>query len=197
VEAAREYLDHPDRVREGTAERLPLADCSQPLIFCESVLEHVTSVTRSLDEMYRVLVPGGIAFITTTNRQRLSPTGKNDEYRVRCLQWLPDVVKECFVFHHLHYDPRLANHAMLPAVHWFSYADLCKLGRRSGFAHFYSMLDLLRAEDPSVQRGWIKRRLLNRVQRNPWLRAAALTQVGETILMLKPGSMNEPPVEPA
>ena len=193
AEAARAYLGSTERVLVSTAEQLPLESCSQDLIFCDSVLEHVTSPTRSLDEMHRVLRPGGAAFISTTNRWRLSPTGRNDEYRVRGLQWLPAIVKECFVFHHLHYDPSLANHSLRPAVHWFSYADLCELGRRSGFDRFYSTLDLSRPEDPTIRRSRIKRRLLTRVKLNPWLRAVALTQLGDTIIMLKElGPRTEP-----
>lgn len=185
VQSARAYLRRPDRVLDGAAEAIPLPDRSQQLVFCDSVLEHVTSPTRSLDEMYRVLTAGGIAFITTTNRHRISPRGNNEEYRVPYLNWLPDIVKECFAFHHLHYDPRLANYSMRPAVHWFSYAELCGLGRRSGFARFYSTLDLCQPEDPSIRRSWTKRRLLEGVKFNPWLRALALTQLGDTIIMLK------------
>src|SRR5581483_8871877 len=44
---------------EGACERIPVADGSQQIVFCDSVLEHVVSLTRSLDEMYRVLAPGG------------------------------------------------------------------------------------------------------------------------------------------
>src|SRR5947199_29838 len=83
-----------------------------------------------LDRMFRVLAPGGIAIVTTTNKLRISLSGHNGEYKLRFFNWLPSLVKECFVFEHLHYNPGLANYSELPAVHWFSYASLCTLGRQ-------------------------------------------------------------------
>jgi ubiquinone/menaquinone biosynthesis C-methylase UbiE len=185
VAAARKYLGRPSQVLEGGAEALPVPTSSQDLIICESVLEHVESPRRALDEMYRVLRAGGIAYLTTTNRLRFSPTGDNGEYHVRFLNWFPRLVRESYVFQHLHQDPALANYSLRPAVHWFTFADLCELGRDSGFAQFYSLLDLVVPDDPSVQRKWWRRLMLKLVQRNAWLRALALTQVGYSIGMLK------------
>lgn len=185
VRAAREYLGSAEQVVEGAAERIPVADGSQDMVFCDSVLEHVVSPTKSLDEMCRVLAPGGIAFITTTNRHKFSPKGQNGEYRYRFFNWLPKLIKECLVFQHLHYNPRLANYSQLPAVHWFTYSELCRIGREAGFAQFYSLLDLLDLNDPAVKNSRSKRWVLNKVKFNPWLRALALTQKGDTIIMLK------------
>lgn len=185
VRSARYYLGSPKRVLEGAAEDIPLPNSSQDLIICESVIEHVDSPTKSLDEMFRVLRPGGTVYITTTNRYRISLKGDNGEYNVRYFNWLPDVIKESFVFHHLHYDPRLANYALRPAVHWYSYADLCNLGRQAGFYQFYSLLDLLELDDPPIAKSRIRKFLLNKLKFNPWLRALALTQRGSPIFMLK------------
>jgi len=185
VRSAAEYVGMPDRILMGTAESIPLEDASQGLVLLESVLEHVDSVEKSLDEIFRVLVPGGIVVVHTTNRYRFSLRGDTGEFRVRYFNWLPDVVKECFVFHHLHYKPDLANYTPRPAVHWFSYADLCKLGRQAGFAQFYSFLDLANTDDPAISRSKIRSFLLNKLKFNPWLRAMALTQLGGAIIMLK------------
>lgn len=185
VESARQYLGDAAHVLEGAAESIPVADASQQIVFCDSVLEHVVSPGKSLDEMYRVLAPGGIAFITTTNRYRFSITGNNGEFMFRFFNWLPRLVKECFVHHHLHYDPRLANYTQLPAVHWFTYSELCRLGREAGFAQFYSLLDLIDTRDPAVSGNRLKRWVVARLKFNPWVRALALTQRGDTIIMLK------------
>jgi ubiquinone/menaquinone biosynthesis C-methylase UbiE len=185
VRSAREYHGSPDRILEGSAEEIPLPSYSQDLVICESVLEHVDSPTKSLDEIFRVLGAGGIAFIETTNRYRISLKGENAEYNVRFFNWLPDIVKESFVFHHLHYDPSLANYSLRPAVHWYSYADLCRLGRQAGFGQFYSVLDLLDTSDPLVSKSRVRNLLLNKLKFNPWLRALTLTQRGTPIFMLK------------
>jgi SAM-dependent methyltransferase len=185
VESARAYVGSRESVLEGAAEAIPLPSGSQHIVFCDSVLEHVISPSKSLDEMFRVLAPRGIAIVTTTNKFRISLSGYNGEYKLRFFNWLPALLKECFVFEHLHYNPRLANYSELPAVHWFSYSSLCSLGRQAGFAQFYSPLDLLDPSDPAIRKSRLKRWLLNKVKFNPWLRALALTQRGDTIIMLK------------
>jgi|GEM_PF-705521 len=191
VESAREYVGSRESVMQGAAEAIPLASDSQQIVYCDSVLEHVVSPSKSLDEMFRVLAPGGIALVTTTNKFRISLSGHNGEYKWRFFNWLPQLVKECFVFEHLHYNPRLANYSELPAVHWFTYSALCALGRQAGFARFYSPIDLLDATDPEIKKSRLKKWLLNKVKFNPWLRALALTQRGDTIIMLKLGSQAE------
>src|SRR6478672_9661879 len=134
VRSAGLYVHAPDRILQGAAETIPLADNSVELVYCNSVLEHVDSPSASLKEMYRVLQPGGAAMVITTNRYRVSLKGDNGEYSIPFFNWLPPVVRECYAYHHLHYDPRLAHFTDRPAVHWFSYSDLCKRGREAGFA---------------------------------------------------------------
>lgn len=186
VRAAGEYLGDPARVVEGAAESIPLPTASVQFVYCNSVLEHVDSPLASLSEMARVLRPGGAALIMTTNRYRVSLRGDNGEFNVPFFNWLPSVVKESFVFQQLHYEPKLANYSDRPAVHWFSYADLCRLGRDAGFAHFYSTLDLFDAGDAPL-RNPLKRWLVQKAQCNPWLRALALTTTyfGGVAIMLK------------
>jgi hypothetical protein len=79
----------------------------------------------------------------------------------------------------------LANYSLRPAVHWYSYADLCRLGRQAGFGQFYSVLDLLDTGDPLVSKSRGRNLLLNKLKFNPWLRALTLTQRGTPIFMLK------------
>ena len=187
MSAAAEFLGDPCRVLQGYAESLPLPDQSQRIILMESVLEHVDSAVISLAECCRVLVPGGVLYVSTTNRYRFSLTGRNGEFRIRFYNWFPEIVKECYVFHHLHYDPRLANFTPTPAVHWFTYSDLCKLGRQVGFAQFYSRFDLIEADTPSIKSSVTRRFLLRIIKSSPWLKAIALLQFGHAIYMLKRG----------
>lgn len=185
VNKAGDFLGDPKRVVLGSAEKLPLGDHSKRVIIMTSVLEHVDSPLQSLAEAYRVLMPGGVVYISTTNRWKLSLTGNNGEYRVRFFNWFPDIVKESYVYHHLHFNPSLANYTPRPAVHWFSYPDLCKLGRQAGFAQFYSLLDLVNDKSPYVSKSRLRKWLLKPMQNNVWLRSFALTQAGGTIFMLK------------
>jgi ubiquinone/menaquinone biosynthesis C-methylase UbiE len=184
VRAANEYLGGTI-VLQGAAENIPLPDASQHLVVFESVLEHVDSPRKAMAEIFRVLAPGGVLSLLTTNRHLFHWKGENGEYRLPFFNWLPRAVKESYVFEHLHYQPKLANYTTRPAVHWFSYTDLCALGREVGFAHFYSFADLMREEDPGVARSRLRRMVLRTLQRNAWARALALTQWGAWVLMTK------------
>jgi SAM-dependent methyltransferase len=185
VETATEYLGDSASVMRGAAEAIPLPDCSQDIVIFESVLEHVDSIPHSLEEIYRVLAPGGVLYMSTTNRHRFSLNGSNGEFNVPFYNWFPRLVKESYVFQHLHYNPKLANYTKRPAVHWLTFADLCGRGRDAGFAQFYAIVDLMLLSDPSVSKSRLRRVLLPLIQQNPWLRSLALTQIGHAIFMLK------------
>jgi len=185
AEAAKRFLGDSTRVLVGTAESMPFDTNSQSVVLMESVLEHVDSTFKTLSEMYRILAPGGVLYIYTTNRLRFSPSGANGEFRTRFYNWFSPLLKECFVFQHLHYDPRISNFTPRPAVHWFTYSELCASGRQAGFGQFYSPLDLAAPDDPSVQGSSLRKWFLKMVRSHPWFRALALRQYGNSIFMLK------------
>lgn len=185
AESASLFLRDKSRIINSSAEKLLLPDSSQRIIFLESVLEHVDSPFRTLSEAYRVLAPGGVCYIYTNNKYRISLTGRNDEFNVKFYNWLPNIIKESYVFKHLHYDPKLANYSSRPAVHWFNFAELCNLGRSVGFSRFYSLIDLLDTNSETIKKSVLRKFLLNKVRYNPWLRALSLTQFGSSIFMLK------------
>ena len=58
--------------RHGTGEALPVKDASCDVAFCCDVLEHVEDVQQTLNEIFRVLKPGGLFFFDTINRTALS-----------------------------------------------------------------------------------------------------------------------------
>jgi ubiquinone/menaquinone biosynthesis C-methylase UbiE len=182
---AREFLGDNEAVLQGTAEALPVESGSHRFIVMNSVLEHVDSPEQSLRGAYRVLEPGGVLFIYTTNRWKFNWKGFNGEYHVPFFNWFPRIVQESYVFHHLHYQPKLANYNPRPAFHWFTYPELCRLGRVAGFGHFYSLVDLVDTNSPLIATRPLRRILLERVKYNPWLRSLALTQSGGSIFMVK------------
>jgi ubiquinone/menaquinone biosynthesis C-methylase UbiE len=120
VEAARATLGDSTRIYQGCAESLPFPDRSKRVLLLQAVLEHVDSPILCLEEAYRVLVPDGVLYVSTTNRHRFSPLGRQGEFRTRFYNWFPNIVKECYVFQQLHYKPQLANFTSRPAVHWFT-----------------------------------------------------------------------------
>jgi ubiquinone/menaquinone biosynthesis C-methylase UbiE len=185
VKSAREYLGAADLIKIGWAEELPLFDNSQDIIFMESILEHVVSPMKSLHEAFRVQASGGVLYVTTSNRLKFRPSGRNGEFNVRFFNYFPRVLKESYIFQQLHFKPELANYTTWPAVHWYTYAELCGMGREAGYEKFYSLIDLMRTKDPGISRSLIRRMLLKAFQSNPWLRSISLTQLGGTIFMLK------------
>lgn len=58
-----------DRFRKEYAESMSFADDFFDVVFCHTVLEHVRSVDESLDEMLRILKPGGLLYLNTPNYQ--------------------------------------------------------------------------------------------------------------------------------
>lgn len=49
----------------GSIEDLPIGDTSFDLVVCTQVLEHVANPQQAVDEIYRVLRPGGVVILTT------------------------------------------------------------------------------------------------------------------------------------
>jgi 2-polyprenyl-6-hydroxyphenyl methylase/3-demethylubiquinone-9 3-methyltransferase len=68
--AAEEGLGIDYRV--GGGEAIPLADRSVDCVVCVDVLEHVADLDRVLDEIARVLKPGGLFLFDTINRTMLA-----------------------------------------------------------------------------------------------------------------------------
>lgn len=58
--------------RVGSGEHVPMETASADCVVCVDVLEHVESLDRVLDEIRRVLKPGGIFLFDTINRTPLA-----------------------------------------------------------------------------------------------------------------------------
>ncbi len=56
----------------GVGEDLPYEDAAFDIVVCVDVLEHVTDLGRVLDEVARVLKPGGVFLFDTINRNIVS-----------------------------------------------------------------------------------------------------------------------------
>ena len=65
---ARELGVPPDWILRGDLERLPYADGSFDAALLNEVLEHVPDEPRALDEVRRVLRPGGVLIVLSPNR---------------------------------------------------------------------------------------------------------------------------------
>jgi 2-polyprenyl-3-methyl-5-hydroxy-6-metoxy-1,4-benzoquinol methylase len=69
VERARVLCAAPNaEFSVGDAMQLDFADASFDVVICSQVYEHVPDPARMMDEIHRVLVPGGICYFAATNR---------------------------------------------------------------------------------------------------------------------------------
>jgi len=57
---------------EGVGEALPFGDAAFDIVLCCDALEHVADLERVLDEIARVLVPGGLFLFDTINKNRIA-----------------------------------------------------------------------------------------------------------------------------
>ena len=65
--AARERI--AVQFQQGDVARLPFADASFDLVICQAAFKNFTEPKRALDEIYRVLTPGGRAEIDDLSRE--------------------------------------------------------------------------------------------------------------------------------
>jgi 2-polyprenyl-6-hydroxyphenyl methylase/3-demethylubiquinone-9 3-methyltransferase len=77
LEAARKHIQHSNlghivHFQQGYAEKLPYANGSFSVIVSLDVLEHVQDLNATIQEISRVLAPGGIFIFDTINRTFLS-----------------------------------------------------------------------------------------------------------------------------
>ena len=138
-EAVTRLRDAPDRVlgvARGDGERLPGAAGAVDFVHGAQVLEHVRSPRAFLDELRRVLVAGGHAYVTAINRHAF----RDPHFGVVGVNWLPR---------------RLADRVLvllgaenpegqpLSAMHYFSRGGFRRLCAASGLA---TVADLKRRE---------------------------------------------------
>lgn len=116
-------------LRAGTATKLPWSDASMDICLSPELLEHVADWSTCLSEAVRVLKPGGILYLSTTNK--LCPL--QQEYTLPLYSWYPGFMKRRYEHLAATTRPEIANHAKYPAVNWFTFYGLRKILAKDGF----------------------------------------------------------------
>lgn len=106
----------------GTATSLPYPDDSADAVLLPELLEHVPDWKTCLVEAVRVLRPGGVLYLSTTNW--LCP--KQKEFTLPLYAWYPPPLKRWCERKAVTTHPEWVNHARYPAIHWFSYYALAR-----------------------------------------------------------------------
>jgi 2-polyprenyl-3-methyl-5-hydroxy-6-metoxy-1,4-benzoquinol methylase len=113
----------------GSATKLPWADESMDVCIALELIEHVADWKSCMKEFVRVLRPGGVLFLTTTNQ--LCPI--QEEFNLPLYSWYPARLKRHYENLAMTTRPELANYAKYPAVNWFTFYGLQAMLARSGF----------------------------------------------------------------
>ena len=170
------------RYETATAERLPFEDQSFDVVFANSLLEHVVNWEQCLDEWIRVLGPGSLLWIETTNV--LCP--RQGEFRwLPLYSWWPGFMKKMIVRLANGTFPALANYSPCPAMHWFSYFQLKKFfdGRGLFVRDRFDSMDL-------SQVGMAKRVIRNlAVSRQGWRWLAYVLISPLVLLVVRPAGV--------
>lgn len=113
----------------GSAVSLPLGDESMDVCLAIELLEHVADWKSCMREFTRILRPGGVLYLTTTNK--LCPV--QHEFELPIYAWYPNAVKRYCERLAVTTRPQLANYAKYPAVHWFTFYQLRDFLAEAGF----------------------------------------------------------------
>jgi 2-polyprenyl-6-hydroxyphenyl methylase/3-demethylubiquinone-9 3-methyltransferase len=117
------------RFSVGSAGRLPLPDASADVVLVSELLEHIAEWQPCVDEAVRVLRPGGVLYMSTTNR--LCPV--QQEFDLPLYSWYPGFVKRRCEQMAVTTHGRWVQYTSYPAVHWFSFYQLRDYLDRRGF----------------------------------------------------------------
>ena len=177
VELARQRADRLGigaRFDVGTATSLPVDDASMDVCLLPELLEHVEDWRSCVNEANRVLRPGGLLYLSTTNW--LCP--RQEEFNLPWYSWYPGPLKRYFERRAVSDWPAIANFAKYPAVNWFSFYSLRRYLRPLGY-HCLDRFDLV----DDARKGLLSRRLLSTVRVVPPLRLLGHMATSYTVLV--------------
>ena len=157
--AAQAAMSIPFEVASAT--ELPYPDASMDVVLLPELLEHVADWKRCLGEAIRILKPGGLLYLSTTNC--LCPV--QEEFNLPCYSWYPGFLKRRYERLAVTTRPEIANYCRYPAVNWFSYYSLAAHLSQCGF----KSLDRFDTID-SNDKGPLARLLLYLIRSIPLLR---------------------------
>ena len=122
-ELALDPIVERDRMVRADILRLPTADRAFDFLILNHVYEHVADHGRLFGEAYRVLAPGGQAFVSAGSRYALM----EPHYRLPFLSWLPRGAANAYL--------RVSGRgARYDGIRFLGYRPLVSTMRRPGFA---------------------------------------------------------------
>jgi 2-polyprenyl-6-hydroxyphenyl methylase/3-demethylubiquinone-9 3-methyltransferase len=164
----------------GTSSHLPLPDSHADICLLPELLEHVPDWLETLQECARILKPGGMVYLSTSNA--LCPL--QGEYSLLLYSWYPGFVKRICerkaVTTHRHW----VNYATYPAVNWFTNPGLSAVLSKLGFT-CYDRFDIMDLSGKPIWVGWIINNMILRFRIIRFLSYLASTST--VVLAVKKG----------
>jgi len=133
----------------GDATRLPFRDAAFDVVFNNSLVEHVPAWRDVLAETARVLKPGGLFVMYTTNRT--CPV-QQEVNHFPFYSWLPDPVQRRVLAWIMAHRRDLVNFTDFPAVNWFTFPGMRRAFRAVGLEP-YDRIDLMARQRAPGWRG--------------------------------------------
>ncbi len=121
-------------------ENLPFAADSFKVVICLDVLEHVQRPEDLLAEVSRVLLPGGLLYITAINRFAFN----DPHYHLKGVNWLPRSLAGRYLalFKRQKDNSRFTDRQTLNEMHYYRFKELKALGKRHGFTRLEELGEL-------------------------------------------------------
>jgi 2-polyprenyl-3-methyl-5-hydroxy-6-metoxy-1,4-benzoquinol methylase len=157
----------------GSALALPYANNTFDVCLIPQLLEHVPDWQKCLDEGARVLRPGGLIYVSTTNV--ICPI--QNEFTLPLYSWYPNFVKRRCEKLAVTTHRDWVSHTAYPAIHWFTFWQLKKFFATKGVTCF-DRFDL--AKDDSSSK--FRKVAFQLIRQLPPLRVAAYLLIAGTIL---------------
>lgn len=122
LEIDASFMVERERMVRGDVTRIPFAGESLDFALLNHLYEHVTDAGLLFRETYRVLRPGGVAYVTAGNRLSVV----EPHYRLPFLSWLPRRTASAYL--------RLSGRGeSYEDVRFLTYRPLTRLMREAGF----------------------------------------------------------------
>jgi 2-polyprenyl-3-methyl-5-hydroxy-6-metoxy-1,4-benzoquinol methylase len=128
----------------GSADALPWPTGEFDVCIVPELLEHVANWEPCLDEVCRIVKPGGYVFVSTTNR--LCP--KQQEFSLPAYSWYPTWLKRKCLQLARTSRKDWVQYAEFPAVNWFSPSELAAELKRRGYSSL-DRFDLMLRRSPT------------------------------------------------
>lgn len=127
----------------GDAGLAPLASGRFDLVSCDSVLEHTPHWQEVVKEAARLVAPGGVLVLHTTNR--LCPM-QTEVRGFPFYPWLPEGARNRVLAWIMKHQPERVGYSATPAVNWFHPRRLREFVAAQGL-EVYERIDLVRPEE--------------------------------------------------